>query len=223
MRKLQQNTTVRAFRFNAGFVALLMAAILWVNPRSAYADITNVIWQGALSGKLAIQQYNSKLIPRISIAKFTNKSFISMVGGSSSGTTIGSTTVGTSASGEVLGINLVMAGGQTNFFLSLYDLTNRKNSIRITTNETVVLVSDGTNLTFTVEAPMVATRNTWGGGFLRIAGTGRVVRGVPSALNGAVDGVLVDNRPGDLNGTTGLVLRARLTTYNVPLRVLPQD
>ena len=147
-----------------------------------------------------------------------------MLGGSASTSSGGATTIGiSSASGQVLGANLQMVGGQTNFFLSLYDRTNRRNSSRITTNEITTLISDGQHLTFTVEAPLVPTGNTWGGGFLRIAGTGRIVKGVPAGLNGTVNGVFIDNRPGDLNGTTGLVLRARLTTSAVPLSVLPRD
>ena len=74
-----------------------------------------------------------------------------------------------------------------------------------------------------MEAPLISTFNTWGGGFLRIAGTGHIVKGVPAQLKGSAEGVFIDNRPGDLNGTTGLVLRARLNTSNVPLRVLPQE
>jgi len=204
MRKLQQRTNVSPSRSGDYLAAVLIATVLCLNP--ARADITNVIWKATLTGKLAIQQHDAKLSPRMSIAKFTNKSFISMAGG-----------------GDVLGVNVDMAGGKTNVFLSLYDRTNRQNSLRITTNEITTVISDGRNLAFTVEAPLVRTGATWGGGFLRIAGTGHIVKGVPAQLNGSVEGVFIDNRPGDLNGTTGLVLRARLNTSTVPLRVLPQE
>ena len=206
MRKLQQRLNVSPGRSGDYLAGVLIATLLCLNP--ARADITNVIWKATLTGNLAIQQHDAKLSPRMSIAKFTNKSFISMVGGTG---------------GEVVGVNVDMAGGKTNVFLSLYDGTNRKNALRITTNEITTVISDGKNLAFTVEAPLVPTGATWGGGFLRIAGTGHIVKGVPAQLNGSVEGVFIDNRPGDLNGTTGLVLRARLNTSTVPLRVLPQE
>ena len=224
MRNIPHGINVFLNRSFAAVAPVMLAVILCLPTRAVRADITNIIWQAKLTGKMAIQQYDAKLVPRMSTAKFTTSSFISMVGGSAGATTIGSTTIGTSTSaGDVLGVNFVMAGGQTNFYLSLYDRTNRKNTLRITTNEVMTLVSDGTNLTFTVEAPLIPTSNTWGGGFLRIAGTGHIVKGVPAALNGAVEGVFIDNRPGDLNGTTGLVLQAKISTLNVPLRVLPPD
>ena len=206
MRKLQPPMNVSPSRAGDYLAAVLLATVLCLNP--AQADITNVIWKATLTGNLAIQQHDANLFPRMSVAKFSNKSFISMVGG---------------AGGDVLGVNVDMAGGKTNVFLSLYDGIERKNSFRITTNEITTLISDGKNLAFTVEAPLISTFNTWGGGFLRIAGTGHIVKGVPAQLNGSVEGVFIDNRPGDLNGTTGLVLRARLNTSTVPLRVLPQE
>ena len=222
MRKLQQRMNLSPTRSVRFLTAALIVAGMCLKP--AHADITNVIWQATLTGKLAIQQHDAKLLPRMSTAKFTNKSFISMVGGSAGSANAGSTTIGTSTSaGEVLGVNIDMTGGQTNLFLSLYDRTNRKNSLRITTNEVTTMISDGKNLAFTVEAPLIPTSNTWGGGFLRFAGTGHIVKGVPAQLSGSAEGVFIDNRPGDLNGTTGLVLRAKLNTSNVPLRVLPQD
>ena len=213
-------------RMNMSPGCFLAAALITtgLSLNSAQADITNIIWQATLTGQVAIQQHDAKLSPRMSTAKFTNKSFIAMLGGTAGSANTGSTTIGTSSSaGEVLGVNIDMAGGQTNLFLSLYDQTNRKNSVRITTNEVTTMISDGKNLAFTVEAPLIPTSNTWGGGFLRIAGTGHIVKGVPAQLTGSAAGVFIDNRPGDLNGTTGLVLRAKLNTSNVPLRVLPQD
>ena len=116
-----------------------------------------------------------------------------------------------------------IANFKTNFYLSVYDKTNRQNFLRITTNETMALISDGKNLTFTIEAPMLTTNSTWGGGFLRIAGTGKIVSGVPGQLNAAVNGVFIDNRPSDLNGTTGLVIKATLSTLSTPLRVQPSN
>lgn len=211
MRKLQQRMTVWPNRSGVGLGAVIVAAILWLNPRAAHADITNVIWQAKIAGKLEIQRYDAKLQPRVAVAKFTNRDFISMVAGS------------VTATNQVLGVNLVMAGGQTNLYLSVYDSASRMNSLRITTNEMTTWVSDGKNLTFTVEAPMLTTNSTWGGGFMRIAGTGHIVKGVPAALNGAVEGMFIDNRPGDLHGTTGLVVRARISTFNAPLRVQPSN
>ena len=211
MRKLQHGINVWPCRTGGRLWVVIVAAFFGLlSLPTAHADITNVIWQGALTGQMAIQRYDTKLVPQISIARFTNRSFLSRVGGST-------------AANQVLGVNLVMVGGQTNLFLSIYDRNNRQNSLRLTTNETTTLVSDGKNLTFTVEAPMLKSGSTWGGGFIRIAGTGHIVKGVPSGLNVAVEGVFIDNRPGDLNGTTGLVMRAKISTSNAPLRVLPQN
>ena len=204
----------------------MIAATLWVTPRIVQADITNVIWQAQIAGKLAIQQYDSKLQPRIGTAKFKTSTFISMITGSTPGA--GSTASpiiaganGTATTTEYLGFNIVIVGGQNNFYLSVYDSSIRANSLRITTNEVTTWVTDGKNLTFTVEAPMLTTNSTWGGGFIRIAGTGQMVKGIPARLTGAVDGMVVDNRPGDLHGTTGLVMQARISTSKAPFRVQP--
>ena len=167
MHKLQQKISVRPNRSHVGMWAAMIAASVWLNPHPVQADITNVIWQATLSGKLAIQQYNVKLQPRMVVAKFTNRDFISMVEGT------------TTATNQVLGVNLVMVGGQTNFYLSVYDSSTRMNALRITTNEITTLVSDGNKLTFTVEAPILSsttTNGTWGGGFIRAHGQGRSSR-----------------------------------------------
>jgi len=214
MRKLQLRMNLNPNRTGVVGVAIAVA-IMWLNPRAAQADITNIIWQAKLAGNLAIQRYDANLQPRISIAKFVTRDFISMVTGGTA-----------TATNQVLGVNLVMSGGQTNFYLSIYNSANRENSQRITTNEVATWVSDGKNLTFTVEAPMppmLSTNGTWGGGIIRIAGVGHMVKGVPAGLSGAVEGMFIDNRPNDLLGTTGLVVQARISTFNAPLRVQPSN
>ena len=211
MHKLQHRIYVRPCRTAISVWISIVTAVVWLNPAPAHADITNVIWQAKLAGKLAIQRYDAKLLPRISVAKFKAHDFISMVVG------------GTTGTNQVLGVNLVLAGGETNLYLSVYDSATRMNSSRITTNEVTTWVSDGKNLTFTSEAPLVTTNSTWGGGFVRIAGIGHLVKGVPAGLNGAVEGMFIDNRPGDLHGTTGLVVRARISTFRAPLRVQPSN
>ena len=211
MRKLQQKQNIPLAQSITSVVVAFVTLLLCFTPPVAQANITNVIWQATLAGQLAIQQYNGKLQPREQIASFKNSDFLTMVVGGASTTNV------------VLGVNFVMSGGQTNFYLSVYVKTNRQNFLRITTNETMALISDGKNLTFTIEAPMLTTNSTWGGGFLRIAGTGKIVSGVPGQLNAAVNGVFIDNRPSDLNGTTGLVIKATLSTLSTPLRVQPSN
>ena len=107
MRKIKKNIYLRlnprGFFGNGLIVSAIFCLGLNVN-----ADITNVIWQASLNGNLAIQKYDAQLGPRISIAKFTNKNFISMVGGS---TSAGSTTIGTSAlTGEQIYFSVCMTG-----------------------------------------------------------------------------------------------------------------
>src|SRR5205085_306348 len=113
--------------------------------------------------------------------------------------------------------------GRTNFYLTVYDKDGRQNARRVTSSENTVIISDGMNLAFSMEAPLVPNLPQWGGGFVRIAGQGRFVNGVPAALHGNLEGVFVDTRPGDLNGTTGLVLRAKINTLRAPLRIQPAN
>lgn len=47
--------------------------------------------------------------------------------------------------------------------------------------------------------------STWGGGFVRIVGSGKIVNGVPAVLKGQITGYFIDTRPGRFEGDNGVV------------------
>jgi hypothetical protein len=57
-------------------------------------------------------------------------------------------------------------------------------------------------------------------GLLRVAGTGRETRGIPSSLLAAIRGYLIEPRTGE-GGTTGVLMRATLSAGGVPLKIQP--
>ena len=171
------------------------------------AQVTNVIWRATFSGTLGIQRLDQALIPQQQTAKLKTSDLLGLVGASTAT--------------EVLALNIEAGSTGTNIFLSVFDTSSRMNVRRITTNETTTLFQDGVNAVFDVDAPIPFLTAQLLGGRLRISGRARIVSGVPSALRANVSGFLVDVRPGDLGGTTGLVMRATLKTSGAPLRVLP--
>lgn len=176
-------------------------------PMSQAGGPTNVIWEATFSGTLAIQDYDQQVTPRLASSPFKEGDFLSFLGLPSGDLTVA--------------VNVDMTGSRTNLYLTIYDRVSRQNLERITTAENTTLIQDGQNLTFTMDARMPANPPSWGGGQLRIAGRGKIVDGIPAAFKGNVTGVFVDLRPGDIGGTTGLVVRAKISTAGKPARVQP--
>ncbi|MEI6083977.1 MAG: hypothetical protein WCS70_06715 [Verrucomicrobiota bacterium] len=176
------------------------------------ASVTNVIWEAAFSGTLGIQAYKPDVTPRMDVAQFKKKTLLRFAGLQPN-------------SSEVLALNIDMAQGRTNFYITNFNKDTRQNGARLSVNEKTTIISDGADLTFSFESFLVPTPGStnFGGGFIRFTGRGRLFNGVPSVLKGAVTGYLVDQNPSDLNGTTGLLLRASISTTKAPLRVLPQN
>jgi hypothetical protein len=175
----------------------------------AAAAVTNAIWQTKLKGTMVIQQFTSQVQPVTQQSKFKESDFLRMVLNQDP------------SRSEYLALNVDMAGGTTNFYLTVFDTSDRRNTLRLSVFETTTIISDGQDFVFTTEAPLVPSPPNWGGGFLRIAGRGRFVNGVPTGVRATFSGTVVDNRPGDLQGTTGLVVRANMSTSKAPLRILP--
>jgi hypothetical protein len=173
------------------------------------AQVTGVIWQATMSGKLGIQGFDQKLSPQLQSASFKTKDILQMVLGT------------TPTSTQVLALNIEAGATGTNIFLSVYDTAGRSNVVHITTGERTILFQDSKTVVFDVDATVPLLNNQFRGGRLRIAGRGKVVNGVPSTLQANVGGTLVDARPGDLGGTTGLLMQTKLKTSGKPLRVLP--
>lgn len=208
MPQIQSMKRLLAAGSSAG---LLVVALLSLQPVTAQASVTNAVWTIETKGGLAIQRFDQQVIPRVRSGSFKTKTFINMVL-DRPGTTV-----------ERLALNMDMAGGVTNFYLSIWDTSTRQIGFRLTTNETTTLISDGDNLVFTTDAALIPNRPAnWGGGYVRIAGSGRFVNGVPAKIKASLEGIFIDTRPGDLSGTTGIVTRAKISmTPGSPLRILP--
>ncbi|MCG3149848.1 MAG: hypothetical protein PCFJNLEI_03313 [Verrucomicrobiae bacterium] len=178
---------------------------------AARASVTNAIWEARFFGDLAIQSFLPDVTPRASVSKIKKGTFLSIV-------------LNTSPSGsQKLAFNVDMISGKTNFYLTVFDQSSRQNTLRVSTAERTTIISDGEKFIFSLDADLRPNPPQWGGGFIRIVGRGRMVNGVPARLKGAATGVFVDNRPGDLNGTTGLVMRAKISTGGAPLRIQPAN
>jgi hypothetical protein len=167
--------------------------------QAASAAIDEAIWEIKVQGVLGIQDFTSGIQPRLQSAGFKTKDFMRIVLGR------------TPATSESLALTIQMRGGTTNMFLSVFDRISRQNTVRLTTGETTVVLADNKNLSFSM-AGQVLPFSTSRGGRVRLAGRGRVVEGIPAGLRANVGGLLVDGRPGDLGGTTGVVLRATMST-----------
>ena len=173
------------------------------------AQVTGVIWQATMSGRLGIQAFDQQLNPQLQSASFKTKDILRMVLGQDPTST------------QVLALNIEAGATGTNIFLSVYDTAGRSNIVRITTGERTTLFQDSKTVVFDVSATVPLLNNQLLGGRLRIAGRGKVVNGVPSTLQATIGGTLIDARPGDLGGTTGLLMQTKLKTSGKPLRVLP--
>jgi hypothetical protein len=190
-------------------VAMAWACAAGLSGQLLEAAATNVIWQATLTGTLGIQGFAANAQPRLESTKLKTADFLRIVTG------------GVISGGEVLAVNIDLQGTDANFILTVFDKTSRQNIQRLSINETTTLISDGKNLVFSWDAPLVTGLGDLRGGRFKITGKGKISSGVPAALKANVEGILIDARPGDLGGTTGVVLRATLTTVGAPLRVQP--
>ena len=193
---------------------------VWSGLGSAYASLTNVIWEAKIQGKMAIQEFATSVEPRAKVTSFKSADFLRMVTGQSG--------AAGNKLAQPLALNIDMVAGRTNLYLTTFNRDNRENQTRLTANETTTMISDGANLIFSMEAPLLAggsngIASTWGGGFVRIAGRGKIVNGVPAVLKGQITGYFIDTRPGDLKGTTGLLERTKFSSFRAPLRVQPAN
>lgn len=111
----------------------------------------------------------------------------------------------------------------TNFTTNaVFDVSANTNTTAFTNVKTLV-IADTKQLVFSISAGLVPRQTggqgNFGGGFVQIVGRGRMVNGTPAGLHGTVSGWLLDNRPHDLHGTTGIVTRAKISTIKAPLRI----
>jgi hypothetical protein len=190
-------------------VAFCVILGLFGATASSRAGVTNAIWEARFGGSLVIQRFMQDVTPRTDVAKFKKGAFLGFVLNSSP------------SASQKLGFNIDMIGGRTNFYLTVFDQSSRRNTLRVTRNEQTIVLTDGSRLYFSLDAELIPYSPQWGGGYIRIVGRARMVNGVPAGLRGKVTGAFVDNRPGDLNGTTGLVTRATISTRGAPLRIQP--
>jgi hypothetical protein len=197
----------KVFAQLTAIIALTIAGVA-ASPL-ACAGATNVIWQADTSGSLAIQVFTPQVEPRQKTATYNNKAFLRMILGENPKSTY------------KLAMNVDMQNTRTNIYLSIFDTETLENAYRLTTFENTTLISDGENLTFTVSATMPAIGNDWGGGFIRMAGRGKMINGVPGSLKSSIQGWFIDINPTDIGGTTGVVLRAKINTTARVLRAQP--
>lgn len=195
MKFPKDRLNVRQWIAVAGFV---MASAV------AQAQTTNIIWKAEVNGELGIQQHTIVLNRVMQKATFKTKNFLKMLLGTAP------------TANQVLALNVNVQGSTTNLFLSVYDKVNRKNILRITTNEVAVLLEDNKQYSSSLTAPLSGQR-----GELRIAGRGKKAHGYPITQRAKMGGYLIDPIPTDIGGTTGLILRATLRTSGKPLRVEP--
>ena len=183
-----------------------------LTPQVGSAQVTNVIWKANFTGVLGIQEYQSSLVPIMKVAKFKTVDFLRMVLGTAP-----------QSKSEVLALNVIMQGGNTNLHLCIFDTSLRQEVLRITSTNAnmTAMFQDGTNYVCSVYTAMPSLSSTWRGGELRIAGRGREGAGVPVNLKASVRGFMVDGRPGDIGGTFSLILKGTLVTTGAPLRVQP--
>jgi len=187
---------------------LLVLGILMTAP-VARAQISNVIWKANFSGSLSIQQFDANLNPRQESAGFSTPAFLRMV-------------LGTSVTNEILALSASLQGSNSiSVSLSVFDTAARQSVTNIGTSTSGIVLSDGTNFVFTADIPMPALSTVWQGGYLKLAGRGGVIRGAPVKLQANVEGILIDARPTDIGGTTGILTRATIQTVGPPLRVQP--
>ena len=180
------------------FSKLAVVVTLLLVTRSQ-AALDEVIWQATMSGSLGIQEFSSSIEPRLQRAGLGTKRFMTIVIGRAPDNS------------EKLALNVDMRGGATNIYLSVYNTVQRSSTLRLTASETTTMLTDGERISFTMDG-LLRTAPNFGGGRVRLAGTGRMVQGVPTGLRANMTGILVDTRPTDLRGTTGLVLRATIRT-----------
>jgi len=176
---------------------------------AARGQVTNIIWKASFNGQLAIQQFNTQLNPSVRVAFFKSTDFLNMVLG------------GTTPSNSVLALNFSAAGGTTNYFLSIFDLVGRTNTLRLTTGETTAILRDKNAFTFTESLLLVPVAPTWGGGLIQFSGRSPTSHSTPTTVSATVDGYFTDTRPVDLNGTTGILVHASIQTIGNPVRVQP--
>ena len=198
-------------------LALVGAGGLWLAAAmGAAAQTTNIVWRAQLTGVLGIQEYRANLTPHMTVAAFGTKDLVRMV----TGTAL--------ATGQSLALDVEMQGGVTNLYLSLYDRINRVAVRRFTAGESTLLFQDGTKFAVTADLPIPSSVISGSNavptglayGLLRIAGTGREVRGIPASFQTTVRGFLIDPRTGE-GGTTSLIMRATLSAGGVPLKIQP--
>lgn len=176
-------------------------------------NITNIVWRADVRGAIAKQNYDQGVIPYIQTARFNTRDFLGFV--------LGRVPTAT----EVLALNLDLRAGTTNIYLTVFDTRALSNTVFVSVpaNALTTVQIDCTNLSFAVEAPIPPQVNGWLGGNLQIAGQGKLgANGVaPVRVRGDIRGLIVDQRPADLGGTTAVVTRASIKIRGEPLRVQP--
>ena len=200
------NTT--RFRCTCWLVVVsVVGACLWATRR-AEAQLTQVVWQAKIGGKIGIQGFDSKVMPKLDSAKFKGQDFLRTI-------------FGTNQPVQEFAITINMQPDGTNIFLSIFNTATREN-FKITTDEQTTLFQDNKKVVFDVSADVPEGINIIGG-HLRITGSGKVVGGVPAKLKADVGGYLVERDPSDLGGTTGMLMHTTLSTSGKPLRALPSS
>lgn len=176
------------------FAAIVMLA--GVLATTAHAGISEAVWALELRGSLGIQNFSSSLQPQLQSESFNTKDLLRILGAQ-----------------NTLALTVDMSGGETNLLISTFNRTSRENT-RLTSKftTTTTILADGKNLTFSVNTRLQGSGLNAGGAQLRLAGRGRLIQGVPGGFRGNVGGWIIDLRPGDLGGTTGVVLRATMHT-----------
>ena len=223
-----------------GPLALVGACWLWLAvPLGVPAQTTNIVWRAQLSGVLGIQAYRANFDPYMSAAAFKTADFLRMVTGSAP--TAGQVlTLNVEMQGGITNLYLglydrinrvavrrLTAGESTLLFQDGHKFAVTADLPVPPTAGTITNITAGvTNITAGVTNISAAVTNIVPGastltyGQLRIAGTGRETRGIPSSFLTTVRGFLIEPRTGE-GGTTGVLMRATLSAGGVPLKIQP--
>jgi hypothetical protein len=199
-------------------VVALMLVGAAAAPNCARAQVvTSITWRADLRGTLAVERFNEKVLPFIRIADFNRRDFLRIILGRPA------------SSNETLALTFELANPNngTNIFLSVYNTDTLSHEYRTGSSRTIALL-DNRHGAFTShiavpESFLFIPGSFFGGGDIQISGVVQQPRTVPAAIRGRVAGLLVDIRPEDLNGTTGIIMHATINTRGKPLRVQPPN
>lgn len=181
--------------------ATLLTILLAVVAGTARAQLSNVVLQAPISGVLGVQDIGQNSQVVLSQAAFNSDTLLTIIGISPQ-------------PNHVIALNFDLLNGRTNLSLLVFDkgFDGPVAGENITTAESTTFISDGQNFMFRLSARVPTRFPEFAGGLLEIAGHGQIRDGLPTRVTASVRGLLVDARPFDTGGSTGVIMRATLKT-----------